>query len=78
MILSNSQFLVKTQYGNSIVYSLQPQHLNDIPNSTLSERCMMYGEQLAVKHNNQWFKPGMKTIIDDAKLIALLERVPNA
>ena len=78
MILSNSLFLVHTQHGNAIVYSLQPQHLNDVPNTTLVERCMMYGERLAVKHNGEWFKPGMKTAINDIKTIALLERVPNA
>lgn len=78
MILSNSTFAVKTQHGNTIVYSLQPQHLNDIPNTTLRERCMMYGQQIAVCIGGQWFKPEAKQKIDDVRAIALLERVPFA
>jgi len=78
MILSDSTFAVKTEHGNVIVYSLQPQHLNETPNSTLRERCMMYGRQIAVQHRGEWFNVGMKTPIEDLRTIALLERVPDA
>ena len=78
MILSDSTFAVKTEHNNVIVYSLQPQHLNETPHSTLRERCMMYGKQLAVCHAGEWFNVGMKTPIADLRTIALLERVPDA
>lgn len=78
MILSNSTFSVLTEHGNTIVYSLQPQHLNDIPGTELAERCRLYGHQLAVFHAGQWFKPGMREPITDVRTVALLERVPAA
>ena len=78
MILSDSTFAVKTEHGNVIVYALQPQHLNETPNSTLRERCMMYGRQIAVNHAGEWFNVGMKTKIEDLRTIALLERVSDA
>jgi hypothetical protein len=77
MILSNSTFLVHTDHGR-IVYSLQPQHLNDRPGSTLRDRCIGQGEQLAVFNQGQWYKPGMREPITDARTIALLERVSDA
>lgn len=77
MVLSNSTFCVITDHG-AIVYSVQPRHLNDRPGSTLRERCMMWGEQLAVLNQGQWYKPGMREPINDVRTIALLERVPMA
>lgn len=77
MILSNSTFLVHTDHGR-IIYSLQPQHLNDRPGSTLRDRCIGHGEQLAVFNQGQWYKPGMREPITDARTIALLERVSDA
>jgi hypothetical protein len=77
MILSDSTFLVITEHGK-IVYSVQPQHLNERPGSTLRERCIMWGSQLAVFNNGQWYKPGMREQIDNIRTIALLERVPMA
>jgi hypothetical protein len=77
-ILSNSTFLVILPSGNKAVYSVQPQHLNDYPNSTLSQRAIMYGEQIAVESGGHWYKTGMKEPITDNKTISLLERVPQA
>ena len=77
MILSNSTFLVHTDHGR-IVYSIQPQHLNDRPGTTLRDRCMDYGEQLAVFNDGHWYQPGMRELISDARTIALLERTPQA
>lgn len=77
MILSNSTFKVTTDHGQ-IVYSLQPQHLNDRPGTTLRERCVMWGEQLAVYNAGQWYRPGMREQITDARTVALLERVADA
>ena len=76
MILSDSTFLVNTDHGR-IVYSVQPQHLNDRLGTTLRDRCMDYGEQLAVFNQGNWYKPGMRELISDARTIALLERVPQ-
>ena len=77
-ILSNSIFSVVLDSGNRAVYSVQPQHLNDIPNFTLAERARFYGEQLAVEIGGQWYKTGAKELITDPRTIALLERAPNA
>lgn len=77
--LSNSTFsVVLDDSGNRAVYSVQPQHLNDRPGSTLAERARFYGEQLAVQIDGQWYKTGAKEPIIDLRLIALLERAPNA
>ena len=77
MIFGDSTFLVHTDHGR-IVYSIQPHHLIDRPGSTLRERCMDYGHQMAVCNAGQWYRPGMREPIIDARTIALLERVPNA
>jgi hypothetical protein len=77
MFTSDSTFLVHTDHGR-IVYSVQPHRLIDRPGSTLRERAMDYGEQLAVFNQGQWYKPGMREQITDKRTIALLERVPNA
>ena len=77
MFTSDSTFLVHTDHGR-IVYSVQPHQLIDRPGSTLRERAMDYGTQLAVFNQGQWYKPGMREQITDARAIALLERVPQA
>lgn len=77
MFTSDSTFLVNTDHGR-IVYSVQPHQLIDRPGSTLRERAMDYGTQLAVFNQGQWYKPGMREAITDRRTIALLERVPNA
>jgi hypothetical protein len=77
MVLSDSTFLVHTDHGQ-IVYSLQPQHLNDRPGSTLRERCICYGQQLAHATDGQWYTPGNWDPIADLRTIALLERAPTA
>lgn len=77
MVLSDSTFLVQTDHGQ-IVYSLQPQHLNDRPGSTLRERCICYGQQLAHATDGQWYMPGKWDPITDLRTIALLERAPTA
>ena len=47
-------FLVHTDHGR-IVYSVTPQHLIDRPGSTLRDRCICYGEQMAVCNADQWY-----------------------
>ena len=78
-ILSNSTFIVRfPETGNRAVYSVQPQHLNDRPGTTLSERARFYGEQVAHECNGRWYKPGGWIEITDHRTIALLERSPEA
>lgn len=77
MVIGDSTFLVNTEHGR-IVYSVQPHQLIDRPGSTLRERAMDYGEQLAVFNQGHWYKPGMRELITDKRTIALLERVPQA
>ena len=76
--LSNSTFSVVLDTGNRAVYSVQPQHVNERPGTTLAERARLYGEQLAVEIGGQWYKTGAKELITDLRLVALLERVPSA
>jgi len=77
MVIGDSMFLVNTEHG-SIVYSVQPHQTIERPGSTLRERAMMYGTQIAVSNQGQWYKPGMREEITDRRTIALLERVPAA
>ena len=77
MILGDSTFLVHTDHGR-IVYSVQPHQLIDRPGSTLRERCICHGTQIAVCNDGQWYRPGMREPITDNRTIALLERVPDA
>ena len=78
MILSDTCFLCILPSGNSAVYAVQPQHLNDRPGTTLRSRAIEYGQQLAVCLDGRWFKPGAKEEITDLRTIALLERCPEA
>lgn len=55
-ILSDSTFIVTQADGNRAVYSLQPQHLNDIPGTTLAERVLKHGRALAVEIDGRWHK----------------------
>jgi hypothetical protein len=77
MVIGDSMFLVNTEHG-SIVYSVQPHRTIDQPGSTLRERAMMYGTQIAVSNQGKWYKPGMREEITDKRTIVLLERVPQA
>lgn len=76
--MTNTILQVTLPSGNKAVYEVQPQHLNDIPGSTLAERARMFGTQLAVQIQGCWYKTGGKEEIVDPKTIALLERVSEA
>jgi hypothetical protein len=46
--------------GNHALYSVQPQHL---PRESVQQSYQwpsMYGQQLAVRINGDWFKPGLR------------------
>jgi len=78
-VLSDSTFIVTfPETGNRAVYSVQPQHLNDRPGTTLSERARFYGTQLAHECAGRWYRPGGWIEITDLRTIALLERAPQA
>ena len=77
-ILSTTCLLCTLPSGNKAVYAVQPQHLNDRPNSTLNQRAIEYGEQIAVRLGDSWFKVGGREEITDLRTIALLERCPDA
>lgn len=77
MLLSNTCWLVTLPEGNKAVYSVQPQHLNDIPGTTLNQRAIEYGELVARVKAGLWFKASGEEITD-LRCIALLERCPEA
>jgi len=76
--LSPTCFLVTLPSANKAVYEVQPQHINDIPGSTLNERAIMHGRQIAHELDGRWYRPDGWTEVTDLKLIALFERCPEA
>lgn len=79
-VISDSTFQVRLPSGNVAVYSVQPQHVNDSdrPGTTLAQRCLWHGTQIAHERAGHWFKPGGWEEITDLSTIALLERAPEA
>jgi hypothetical protein len=76
-VLSDSLFLVRLPSGARAVYSVQPQHLNDRPETTLESRAIEHGTALALQIHGQWYDT-MRRPIENLRTIALLERTPNA
>jgi hypothetical protein len=76
MSLSYGHYLIKLQHAVT-VYLVQPQHLprEDIEQS--KEWPLMYGEQIAVKFENDWILTNGKTKVTDIKLIQSLENCPK-
>jgi hypothetical protein len=78
-ILSDTSLLVALPSGNRAVYLVQPQHLNPTAsNVSQNENAHMYGRQVAVEINGDWFRPGLSEKITDLKTLALIERAPQA
>ena len=77
-VLSDSIFQARLPSGNVAVYSLQPHHVNDRPGSTLNQRCIEQGKQLAHQHGDHWYRPGGWEQITDLRTIVLLERAAPA
>jgi hypothetical protein len=46
--------------------------------ATLNQSAIEYGTQIAVLHDGQWYKPGLREPITDHRTIALIERSPEA
>ena len=77
-VISDSLFMVRLPSGNRAVYSVQPHQLIERPGSTLTQRAIDYGEQIAHELAGQWYRPGGWVEITDARTVALLERNPWA
>jgi hypothetical protein len=78
-VISNTLLLVTLSSGARALYSVQPQHMNlQHWGATLNQSAIEYGEQMAVEHNGQWYKPGLSEPITDHRTIALIERSPEA
>lgn len=77
-VLTDSIFMVRLPSGNRAIYSVQPHHLIDRPGSTLTERAIEHGRQLAHEANGQWYQPGGWIEITDQKTVAMIERSPWA
>lgn len=77
-VISDSLFIVRLPSGNRALYAIQPHRLIDYPGSTLNQRAIDYGEQIAHELNGKWFKPGGWIEITDIKTLALIERNPEA
>lgn len=77
-VLSDSILLAVLPSGNHAVYSLSPQHVNDHPGSTLNQRCIEQGRQLAHQHGHKWYGAGGWDEITDLRTLALLERASPA
>lgn len=77
-VISDSIFLVRLPSGHRAVYAVQPHHLIERPGSTLTQRAIDYGQQLAHEHDGRWYRPGGLEEITDVKTLALIERCPEA
>lgn len=64
--------------GNQAIYSVQPHILIERPGSTLNQRVIDYGEQLAHSLEGHWYLPGGWVEITDKKTIGLIDRCPHA
>ncbi len=77
-VINESLFSVVLPSGNRAIYSVQPQHLNDYPGSTLTQRAIEYGAQIAHEKAGRWYRPGAWDEITDARTLALIDRCPDA
>ena len=64
--------------GNRAIYSVQPHILIDRPGSTLNQRAIEYGQQMAHAVADRWYLPGGWVEITDKKTLALIDRCPHA
>jgi hypothetical protein len=76
--ISDSIFSVVLPSGNKAIYSVQPQHLNDYPGSTLTQRAIERGTQVAHEKGGKWYQPGGWIEITDIRTLALIDRCPDA
>ncbi len=76
--ISDSIFSVVLPSGNKAIYSVQPQHLNDYPGSTLTQRAIEWGTQLAHEKSGKWYQPGGWVEITDTRTLVLIDRCPDA
>lgn len=77
-VISDSLFMVRLPSGNRAVYSVQPHHLIERPGSTLTERAIEHGQQIAHEAEGRWYRPGGWPEITDARTLTLIERNPWA
>jgi hypothetical protein len=78
-VLSNTLLLCTLPAtGHKAVYEVQPQHMNDQPDTDLNTRALRYGKQIAHEFGERWYKPEGWVEITDLRTIALLERSPCA
>lgn len=67
--------LVVLPSGNQAIYSVQPHILIERPGSTLNERAIDYGQQLAHALDGRWYMPGGWVEITDKKTLGLIDRL---
>jgi hypothetical protein len=91
-VISDSIFRVRLPSGNGAVYSLEPQFVNPpmsecLPeprpgalgaNSSLTDRCIRHGTQVAHEKDGTWYKPASWEEITDPLTLALIDRAPDA
>lgn len=75
---TNTLLRVTLPSGNPSVFDVQPQHLNEQPGTTLRERVMWYGNQIAVRIDHNWYRRGALDLITDPRTVSLLESCPSA
>ncbi len=83
MSLSNTILRVTLPSGAQALYEVEPQHLNERPNSTLNERAISFGRQLAVENAGCWYdrahgNSSWSSPIADPKAIAAIEAITTA
>ena len=82
MSLSNTLLRVTLPSTNQAVYEVQPQHLNEQEGTTLRERAMWFGKQIAVCLSGEWYDRsgpgGALRKITDPKTWAALQQITEA
>lgn len=77
-VINDAIFNVRLPSGNRAVYSVPPHLLIDRPGSTLTQRAIEYGQQIAHEAEGRWYRPGAWVEINDARTLALIDRCPEA
>ena len=78
-VIGDTLLTVVLPSGNRALYSVGPQHITpSASNVTQNENAHMYGRQVAVEINGDWFRSGLSEKITDLKTLALIERAPQA
>jgi hypothetical protein len=78
-VIGDTLLTVVLPSGNRALYSVGPQYVTpSASNVTQNENAYMYGRQIAVELDGDWYRSGLSEKITDLKTLALIDRAPQA